>query len=95
MNQGQREGVVVTQFHGVGTPGTHCGMPVVGSSGGRRLASIIPAASHEKEELLGTVEGGEGWSAAVITDNGTVVEQGIGGGENFKSMQPPQTWWTR
>jgi hypothetical protein len=56
----------------------------VGSSGGRRLASIVPAVSHEKGEHLGTMEGGEGWPAVAITENGAAAEQGINGGENFE-----------
>jgi hypothetical protein len=36
-------------------------------SGDRQLASFGLAASHEKGEHLGTVDGGKGWSAAGIT----------------------------
>jgi hypothetical protein len=53
-------------------------------SGDRQLASFGLAASHEKGEHLGTVDGGKGWSAAGITENGATAEQGTGGGENLK-----------
>jgi hypothetical protein len=90
---------MVTLFCGVGTSGTHRErlvvatgfgwrrMLAVGSSGGRRLASVVPAASHEKGERLGTVDGGEGWLAAGITENGVAAVQGTGGGERFESAQ--------
>jgi hypothetical protein len=35
-------------------------------------------------EHLGIVDGGEGWPVVVITENGTTVEQGTGGGEKLK-----------
>jgi hypothetical protein len=35
-------------------------------------------------EHLGIVDGGEGWPVVVITENGTIVEQGTGGGEKLK-----------
>jgi hypothetical protein len=100
-------GVAATLFCSEGTPGAQrerlavaAGfgwqrMPAVGSSSGRRLASIVPAASRKKEECLGTMEGGEGWPVVAITKNGAAAEHVIGGGENFKSAQLRLTWWTR
>jgi hypothetical protein len=43
-------------------------------SGGRQLAALVPTASHEKGERLGTVDGGEGWPMVVITENGAAAE---------------------
>jgi hypothetical protein len=53
-------------------------------SGGRQLAALVPAASHEKGECLGTMDGGEGWSAVVIIENGATAEQGCGGEEKLE-----------
>jgi hypothetical protein len=53
-------------------------------SGGRQLATLVPTASHEKGERLGTVDGGEGWPAVVITENGAAAKQGTGGGEKLE-----------
>jgi hypothetical protein len=54
------------------------------SFGGRQLAALVPTASHERGEHLGTVDGGEGWPMVVITENGMATEQGTGGGEKLE-----------
>jgi hypothetical protein len=53
-------------------------------SGGRQLADLVPAASHEKGESLDNMDGGKGWSTVMIIENGVAAEQETGGEEKLK-----------